>query len=422
MSDISLSEDYLFHELRRTEPDYVIYAPHAEAGHDDHGNEHLHVFRAKDGNLCALWTMSEFECTHTQRPMFSSSFNGGLTWTTPQCLLRDPIDRETGKNMGSWAAAAISTSGRIYVIYNKHAGNRESHQRGRMAILCSDDCGKSWSDEAIRDLPRSQYDLDDPSQTVDWVVWQDATRLASGRVIMGYSHGWIHPRYAARPGAPWVDRQCSCEFFSLDNIDDDPAPADLRLTFLAQGDAALSAPQHADPTRRSGEEPAICELPDGRLFCVMRTVEGHIWYSVSPDGGVTWRPTEMLRFRDGGEGIRHPLSPCPMFRISEAEYVLFAHCHDGFHGTDRPQIDWNWRNPLYLLKGEFRPDAHQPVWFSEPVPFMDNGDATLTRKEISMYSSMTIDQDGTPIFWYPDRKFFLLGRRIPRTLLDQMRV
>ena len=51
------------------------------------------------------------------------------------------------------------------------------------------------------------------------------------------------------------------------------------------------------------------ELLDGRLFCVYRNTEGHVWYSVSEDHGVTWRPDEMLRYSDDGEGVLHPLAP-----------------------------------------------------------------------------------------------------------------
>jgi len=127
---MKFEESFLKKEILRTNPDYVIYAPSCGDEQNDHGNEHLHVFRAKDGSLCALWTMSRFEGSFTQRPVFSKSWNGGLTWSDPKCLLKDSIDPSTGKNMGSWAAPAVSASGRIYVFYNKHPGTTKSHQRG----------------------------------------------------------------------------------------------------------------------------------------------------------------------------------------------------------------------------------------------------------------------------------------------------
>lgn len=418
-----MEEAFLHQEIGRTKPDYIVYAPSTSGAKEDHGNEHLHVFRGRDGALCALWTMSRFEGTFSQRPVFAKSYNGGLTWSEPKCLLKDPIDPESGKNMGSWAAPAISKSGRIYVFYNKHTGIVPSHQRGLMAIFYSDDAGETWSDEYVTTLPRSIHDPADPAEPSDWVMWQTATRLADGAVLFGYTRGWIGPDAPASPHGVYPEHPCSCEFFRIENLDDDPEPAELRLTFTAQNEEGLCAPLRcfADGRRVSGEEPAVCELPDGRLFCVMRTGEGHIWYSVSEDAGRTWQQAEMLRYRDGGEGIEHPLSPAPMFRISGDEYVLFSHGHDGFFGQEYPQTDRNWRNPVLLHKGEFRPGAKQPVWFSQGVEFMNNQDTSIVRKDLSLYADLTME-NGEAVLWYPDRKFFLLGKKISRELLDTLTV
>ena len=62
------------------------------------------------------------------------------------------------------------------------------------------------------------------------------------------------------------------------------------------------------------------------------------------------------------------------------------------------------------------------MWFSQPVEFMNNENAELARKDLAMYCDMTIEEDGTPILWFPDRKFFLLGRKLSRELLDPMTV
>ena len=416
-----LDNAFLDRELQRTKPDYVIYRPHAEAKYDDHGNEHLHVFRGKDGSLCALWTMSRHEGTFTQRPVFAKSRDDGRTWSEPKCILNDPIDPKTGRNMGSWAAAAVSKSGRIYVFYLKHLGDVGDHERGDLAIRYSDDAGETWSPETIREIPRSFCDPDTPGSSIGMFPWMNAYRLANGDVMFALSHYWKNDK--CRPaGKGWPEHQCDCEFARLDDIDRDPEPKDMKITFLAKDDKGLRAPFWTAPTRyRCGEEPALVELPDGRLFCVYRNTEGHVWYSVSEDHGVTWRPDEMLRYSDDGEGVLHPLAPCPMFRVSGNEYVLFTHNHDGRNGDLKPRIEWNWRSPLYILKGEFRPGAHQPIWFSRPKEYMNNGDVTITRRDLAMYGDLTIEKDG-PVFWYPDRKFFLLGKKIGRDLLDSLPV
>ncbi len=42
---------------------------------------------------------------------------------------------------------------------------------------------------------------------------------------------------------------------------------------------------------------------------------------------------------------------------------------------------------------------------------MDNGGVSILRKDLAMYASVTPDEEGL-VLWYPDRKFFLLGRRL----------
>ena len=51
------------------------------------------------------------------------------------------------------------------------------------------------------------------------------------------------------------------------------------------------------------------------------------------------------------------------------------------------------------------PDAEQPVWFLDPKPFADRPTGN------SFYTSYTV-QDGKGVLWFPDRKYFLLGREI----------
>ena len=41
------------------------------------------------------------------------------------------------------------------------------------------------------------------------------------------------------------------------------------------------------------------------------------------------------------------------------------------------------------------------------------------RGDLAMYASVTPYEDGL-VLWYPDRKFFLLGKDIPDALLDEL--
>jgi hypothetical protein len=233
---------------------------------------------------------------------------------------------------------------------------------------------------------------------------------------VGFSR-WSSSQVFPRPvGGNRNHLDTQCELIRFDNLDEGPDPADLRLTWLPEPEGTIRVPCPIEPERSRGyslaEEPGIVLLPDGRLFMTMRTVTGRIWYTVSDDDGATWRATEVLRYRDDGDEVRHPKSPCPLYALQEGRFLLFFHNHDGTgYGATGPW-DMDARRPLFLAVGEFRPGAHQPVWFSQPQFLCDTQGVGVGPESLiwlAMYSSLT-ERDGQRIFWYPDRKHFLLGR------------
>lgn len=56
---------------------------------------------------------------------------------------------------------------------------------------------------------------------------------------------------------------------------------------------------------------------------------------------------------------------------------------------------------------------------------MDNGGTPLGygkgRSDLAMYASVTYSE-GTPVLWHPERKYFLLGKRISREFLNALAV
>jgi hypothetical protein len=274
-------------------------------------------------------------------------------------------------------------------------------------------------------MPHSCWDHPDPNVPGNWIIWQKPERFSEGKHFAGFTR-WVSPR--VRPPAPlkvWWAEASVVQFMRFENVDENPQPSKIEISYFLPDKEALQVGLVGHPEVSVVQEPSLVRLPDGRLFCVMRTTTGSPWYSVSSDAGKTWTQPEPLRYRDGGQLVRHPISPSPIYSVGESSYVLLYHNHDGHFGPWTP-LESSWhRRPIYVTRGEFRKDARQPVWFSGPRFLMDNDGVPLGygggRCDLAMYASMTF-RDGTPILWYPERKFFLLGKRLPLEMLNEMPV
>ena len=87
-----------------------------------------------------------------------------------------------------------------------------------------------------------------------------------------------------------------------------------------------------------------------------------------------------------------------------------------YHGVCDPQNVYWPRNPLYCAIGYFDPDHIQPIRFKKEdnklyMQFGEDADGFGTHLQFAVYGTMT-HQNGKNILWYPDRKFFLLGKDI----------
>ena len=214
------------------------------------------------------------------------------------------------------------------------------------------------------------------------------------------------------------DRECfvspAVVFGFLERIAS-PPPDRLAFSWLNR-DAPVTAPHESVAGASFAQEPYLVDLPDGRLFMSFRTNRGEVWYAVSGDQGQTWDQARPLRTRDGGPKLRHPASPCPVFRLEERRYLLLLHDNDGYvFGADSR---WHVRNrrPTYACVGEFHTGAQQPIRWGGARLLIDNdavpwGPPGQGRLESAAYVSMT-NVAGRRVLWYPDRKGFLLGKRL----------
>lgn len=418
-------------ELRRSEPDYITYVPgHWDGSTKDGLNEHFLVFDGPDGSFMAVWTQSDRASglrgsRQKNRIMFSRSTDDGKSWAKPSHVV-GPRNEDDPEFMASWGFPLVSRKGRIYVVYNQNIGNKgwiEMHT-GRMAAVYSDDRGATWSKPQQIAMPASKYDDPEGKIPAEWIVWQLPMRDLKGRWFVGYSH-WVTPSRAFyKKTANWTEIESVVEFMRFENIEEHPEPSGIKVRYSGWGDQALRAPYWKDPLLSVAQEPSIVRLPDKRLFCVMRTNAGCIWYSTSKDDGETWSNTRPLLRKDHGTPILQPVSCCPIYTLADGRFVLLHHNTTGDHSEGANSAFP--RNPAYLALGEFRPNADQPVWFSESKLFLDtagvsvNGEKTM-QTGIGLYSSFTT-RKGENVLWHPDRKFFLVGKKVTPEFLAGLRV
>lgn len=410
-------------QLRITKPDYVVFVPEVtDAGVNDTGNEHFLVFDGPDGSLMAVWTQSSAEAQPDQHIAFARSADEGATWTKARIIAGPRIPGEG--EIASWAFPLVSERGRIYVLYSQHVGKFDTfpHTTGRMDGIFSDDNGQTWSAPQTIPMPRTGRDNPDTSFPGNWICWQKPLRLTKdGRYYAGITR-WTSKAVKANPIKSWMSHDSVVEFMRFDNIDDNPEVAGIQIRWFAFDKDAITVPFPGHPEVSACQEPSIVKLPDARLFCVMRTSAGSPFWTASADDGKTWSPARRLLRRDGGEPLLHPLSPCPMYDVGDNEagsgrYVLFTHNHDGHYKNFKPTDTSFHRRPVYIVPGRFRPGADQPVWFEEPRFFMDHDGVSLGkpgtrgRTDLALYASWTV-RHGKAVLWYPERKFFLLGREV----------
>ncbi len=414
---------HIAREADRTAPDFFVYQPECSGDirHSRASNEHFLVSRLSGETYLAVWTQSSFEGNPDQHIVISKSVDGGVVWSEPRTLAGP--DLPEGSGMASWAFPLISRTGRIYIIYSRHTGVNDvfTHTTGLMAGIFSDDEGKTWSQESIIPMPRSIWDNPDPNVPANWIVWQKPIRLADGRYFSGLTR-WVSP--SVRPPKPideWWAEASVVQFIRFENVDEGPDINGLKISWLARDKDALQTPLVGHPSVPCIQEPSIVVLPDQRLFCVMRTTLGSPYYSVGSPDGSEWTRPEILRQYDDGPALPHPLSPCPIYETGLGDYVLLYHNHDGYFLDKTPSDTSEHRRPVCLARGEFRAHAHQPVWFSSPWFFMDNGGVSILRGDLALYASLTTGEEG-PVLWYPDRKFFLLGKKIDPVLFGALEV
>lgn len=408
-------------EWQRTNPDVAIYIPKEDMKHDC-DNCVLAVTETPDGSeLIAIWTQSSAEGFGDNRIVIART-NDGVNWSAPDVIIGWTKDEPM---QSSWGMPMYSKSGRLYIFFIKETEDNDliGVHSGALALMYSDDNGHTWSDYALVPLPRCKWDHPDPKKNKNWWSFQAPVRDESGHFVAGFT---IETSPAILPhDKPYPHQDSHAAFIYFDNIDDDPDPCDVAVRILPND--GLSIPDYTFPEFSVAQEAAPVLLPDGRMFATMRNMSGFMQYSVW-DGKV-WSDPKPVIGHDG-KPQPHPLSPCPIYRLKDGRYLCLTNNNPNRRG------DFNWmdenclpftgfvvRNPLYLMVGVFDPDGEQPIRFGKPHEFMNSGDISVGFRKKSctapLYTAVT-EWNGKRMFWYPERKYYILGKEIPDALLDEI--
>lgn len=405
-----MSPDQYAREVYRTRPDIVVYRPAGELVQGE--NQHFLVVVTPKGRLLATWTQATRE-NHPDQHVVVSTSEDAHTWTEPVRLDGAGPNDKPGTGLASWAFPVVAPRlGRIYIFYNKNIGVQDTREdttgvlRGRFSA----DEGKTWSEPFDLPIEPCALSPEEPGIPQSWIVFQPPIVAGDGVPIVGFTHWGSARRFGERD---LFKLDSELRFLRFENILTETEPTRLVVSAWPKSPHGLRVMRADRPEVSVAQEPSVVLLPDGRLFCVCRTLNGYIAWSQSRDHGRTWSDPLPLRYSDRGEIVRQPIAPCPIYRTGKDRYVLIFHNNDGTANGGKGPSDYTRnRYPAYTSVGTFDPRGEQPIRFDAPKHLMTSDGVILgpsRRTEVATYTSYTRFR-GRGILWYPDRKHFLLGR------------
>jgi hypothetical protein len=395
-------------------PDYFIYNGQSDGNAFANScNEHLMLLEF-NGSMFAFWTQSTNEFSNDQRIVFAKTEDERNTWSNP-IKIAGPSKLGEG-HRASRPFPLLSKSGRIYVIYNQFQGIIDSSRvlTGTMNCVYSDDLGKSWSLPQIIPLPRSPYDNPDYKFPPNWIVSQVPQHISTDKHFVGFTRV-LSPALKENLKNEKKIQESVIEFLRFENIDSNPEPTNIKLSFLGWGNKALRVPLPEDPLFTVAFEPSIVKLPCNRLFCVISTLTGYIWYSLSTDAGNTWcNPKPLLR-RDHGQPILGS-SQCSIYQLQNDKYILI---HNDSITDSNPED-----SGFSIILGNYMPDAEQPIWLSKSRKIQEFRyfQSQQFEKYNSISSSCFTVKNENYILWYSIGKTFLVGRKIVPELFTGLEI
>ena len=164
-------------EWMRTEPDVKVFIPEKDGGNNC-DNCVLAVTPTPDGSeMIAVWTQSASEGRGNNRIVLSRTADG-KNWSYPEVIAGT---YNVGEAQSSWGMPMFTKSGRLYIMYLQGADPQGLDPgmldclNGDLALIYSDDMGRTWSKPGIVPLPRCDYDNPDTTKTPSLVSRPSST-------------------------------------------------------------------------------------------------------------------------------------------------------------------------------------------------------------------------------------------------------
>jgi hypothetical protein len=414
---------YLEHEWKRTCPDLRIYVPSDIEGLDA-ANQHFLVVKTPAGTLLGFWTTSTFENADNQRVVCSRSTDRGQTWSPPQEIDGPNPDDPPRTGLASWqfpvvAPGLLPNGGhRVYCFYNKNVGVDDARPdtTGALRARYSDDDGITWSEQTY-DYPIAGNAIShpDPNVPANWIVYQNIFVTPSeGHVLAPFTR-WASNEYDAAVALSLnlLEHWSEVCFLRFENILTEPQPEKLVVTTWPKTAHGLTIPSPYRPGVSVCQEPTVQALSDDRLICVMRSLQGMIYFALSEDDGYTWDEPRPLRYEPGGNALLNPIVPCPLYQLQDGRYLLLFYNNDGSANGGKSPIDAKCnRYPAWVTVGREIPgERDHPLRFGPPK-IVASSDGVLIPyggTQVAPYPSL-VDDGQERILFYPDRKHYLLGK------------
>jgi len=414
---------YLEHEWQRTRPDLTAYIPSDIEG-PDAANQHFNVVKTPSGSFLGFWTQSAFENASNQSVVCSRSTDRGHTWSTPQVIDGAKPEDPDRTGLASWefpvvAPGLLPDGGhRVYCFYNKNVGVDDGRPDTTGVLRCrySDDDGLSWSEQTY-DYPIAPNDIShpDPNIPANWIVYQNIfVTPGEGHVLAPFTR-WASNSWdaAVALNLNMLEHWSEVCFLRFENILTEADPDKLVVTTWPKTPHGLQIPCPYRLGVSVCQEPSVQALADGRLICVMRSLQGMIYFSLSEDDGYTFDEPRPLCYEPGGNPLLNPIVPCPLYRLHDGRYLLLFYNNDGTANGGKSPVDGKCnRYPAWVTVGREIPgERDHPLRFGPPK-ILASSDGVLIPHggtQVAPYPSL-VDDGEERILFYPDRKHFLLGK------------